>query len=63
MEILGWLFFIIVVVIAVALALRNANHGYTIGKGMYKSSEDNLSADEHLDPSDYDYYDKDGKLK
>ena len=54
---------IAVIVIFCGIAFRTINHNYTIGSGMFKSSEDNLEKDKHLDVSDYDYYNKDGKLK
>ena len=62
MEIAGWIIFGFVIAVIIIVALRNANQSYTIGSGMFKNSDENLNRDEHLDPSDYDYYNK-GKLK
>ncbi len=59
---LGFLF-IAVIAIFCGIAFRTINHNYTIGSGMFKSSEDNLEKEKQLDVSDYDYYNKDGKLK
>lgn len=57
------IFLIIAIVIIVIFSIRNVNHGYTIGSGMFKNSDNNLDRDEHVDPSDYEYYNKKGKLK
>ena len=46
-----------------ANARRNANENYTAGSGMFKRSDGNLKKDEHLDVSDYNYYDDEGKMK
>ncbi len=59
----GWFILLAVVVVAVILGMRNANHSYTIGSGMFKNSDDNLNKDEHIDVSDFDYYNKKDKLK
>lgn len=60
----GWIILIILgVVIFALLGLRNANHNYTIGSGLYKNSDNNLNKDEYLDPSDYNYYNTKDKLK
>ncbi len=61
--IIAVVFFVIFIIVMLVLAARNMNHGYTIGSGMFKSSDDNLEKDKHLDPADYNYYDKDGKKK
>lgn len=59
-----WIFLLLVAIILIIwIAARNANHGYTIGSGMFKNSDNNLDKDEHLDVSDYDYYNKKGKFK
>ncbi len=50
-------------ILIVVLARRNMNHNYTIGSGMFKMSDDNLEKDEHLDVSDYNFYDDKGILK
>lgn len=63
MEIPGAIILVVVIIILVAIAIRNANQNYTIGGGMFKNSDNNLNKDEHMDSSDYNYYDKDGKLK
>ncbi len=63
MEIAGWIIFGFIIVVIIIAGLRNANQGYTIGSGMFKNSDGNLNKDEHLDPSDYDYYNHKGKLK
>ena len=57
------LIFIVIVVIIVIAALRNANQDYTMGSNMFKNSDNNLEKDNHVDPADYDYYNKKGKLK
>lgn len=51
------------VVVWAAVAFRNASHNYTVGSGMFKSSKNNLNADEHVDPCDYNYYDNEGKFR
>ncbi len=58
-----WLIIIVIGIIIIAVGFRSANHNYTIGSGMFKNSDENLNKDEHIDPSDYDYYNKKGKLK
>lgn len=55
------IFLAIVVFIGVIVGIRNANQNYTIGSGMFKKSDDNLEGDKHIDPADYDYYNKKGK--
>ena len=61
---LEWiLLFVGAVVIAAILGFRNANHNYTVGGGMFKNGDDNLNKDEHLDVSDFNYYNKHDKLK
>lgn len=54
---------VIVIVIGIIAGIRNANHSYTIGSGMFKDSDDNLNKDKKLDASDFDYYNKKDKLK
>ena len=54
---------IVVVLLLAIVGFRTANHNYTIGSGLFKHSHENLKKDEHLDPSDYNFYDDDGKLK
>ncbi len=59
-----WLMFLgAAIVIAVILGIRSANQSYTIGSGLFKNSDYNLDKDKHVDPADYDYYNKKGKLK
>lgn len=59
-----WLIFLgIMIAIFVVLGLRSANESYTAGSGMFKRSEGNLQRDEHLDASDYNYYNTTDKLK
>ena len=59
----GWLVISVVVVGTGLAKVRNANHDYTAGSGMFKRDDNNLEKDKHLDVSDYDYYNKKGKLK
>ena len=59
----AWIILIVVVIVFLIVGFRNANQNYTIGSGMFKNSDNNLDRDEHLDPSDYDYYNKKDKLK
>ena len=63
MEVPGAIILVVVIIILVVIAIRNANQNYTIGGGMFKNSDNNLNKDEHMDSSDYNYYDKDGKFK
>ena len=59
-----WWFWIVLafMFILIAIALRRgANHSYRMGSGMFKSSENNL--DEKEEPSDKDYYNRDGLMK
>lgn len=59
-----WIIFLIIVIgIFAIIGWRNANENYTAGNGLFKRSDDNLSKDEHLDPSDYNYYNSKDKLK
>ena len=59
-----WLIFLgIMIAIFVVLGLRNANQNYTIGSGMFKRSDDNLQKDEHMDASDFNYYNDTDKMK
>ena len=60
---MGFLIFIIimVIVLAVALMIRNYNSHHRIGEGMFKSSEFNL--DEPDEFVDKNYYDKDALKK
>lgn len=60
---LGWIIFIVLLVLFAAVGIRNANHGYTLGSGMFKNSDNNLERDEHLDASDYNYYNEKDKMK
>ena len=66
---IDWLFVVEIIVAVVifilimAVARRNMNHNYTHVKGMFKMSEYTLDKDEHLDPSDYNFYDDDGLKK
>ena len=59
----GWLVILVVVVGTGVAKVRNANHDYTAGSGMFKRDDNNLEKDKHLDVSDYDYYNNKGKLK
>lgn len=62
-----WVYIIIILVIVIVIGIisgiRNANHSYTIGSGMFKYSDDNLNKDKKLDASDFNYYNKKDKLK
>lgn len=59
-----WIVFLIIVIgVFAIIGWRNANENYTAGSGLFKRSDDNLSKDEHLDPSDYNYYNSKDKLK
>lgn len=57
------LILVVIIVVVVIAALRNANQNYTMGSNMFKNSDNNLEKDEHIDPADYDYYNKKGKMK
>ncbi len=59
----GWLVFVVIFVVMGVAGARGANHNYTQGSNLFKQSDDNLEKDKHLDVSDYDYYNKDGKFK
>jgi hypothetical protein len=59
----GWLVILVVFVGTGVAKVRTANHDYTAGSGMFKRDDNNLEKDKHLDVSDYDYYNKKGKLK
>ena len=59
----GWLVILVVVVGTGVAKVRNANHDYTAGSGMFKRDDNKHEKDKHLDVSDYDYYNKKGKLK
>ena len=62
-----WVYIIIILVIVIVIGIisgiRNANHSYTIGSGMFKNSNDNLEKGKHVDISDFEYYNKEDKLK
>lgn len=59
-----WIFLAVaIIVIIVFAALRNVNQNYTMGSNMFKNSDNNLEKDEHVDPADYDYYNKKDKMK
>lgn len=60
---MGGIFLIGLLIVIVVLARRNMNHGYTIGSGMFKMSDDNLEKDKRMDSADYNYYDTKGILK
>lgn len=61
---LGWFLLLCVLIILMAVVrVRNANHGYTIGSGIFKRSDNNLEKDKHLDIADYQYYNSTDKLK
>lgn len=57
------IFLIVIIIVVVILALRSANHNYTLGSGMFKSSDNNLEKDKHNDISDYNYYNDKDKFK
>ena len=59
----GWLVILVVVVGTGVAKVRNANHDYTAGSGMFKRDDNNLEKDKHLDVSDYEKKKKKGKLK
>ena len=59
----GVIIIIAVILFLLVVALRNMNHNYPIGSGMFKMSENNLEKDKHLDSADYNFYDDDGILK
>lgn len=63
MEWLGLAAAVAVIAAIIGYALRNADQSYTMGSGLFKNSENNLTKDEHIDPADYEYFDKKGKLK
>lgn len=51
---------IIVIILLVVGSKMSRDHGYTIGKGMFKNSEYNLDKDKKSkDVSDFDYWSKD----
>ena len=54
---------IVGVVILFVVGIRKANHNYTLGSGMFKNSDNNLERDKYNDPSDFNYYNKNDKLK
>ena len=54
---------VVVMLVLIVVSIRNMNHGYTIGSGMFKMSDNNLEKDKHMDSADYDYYKDDGILK
>ncbi|MBQ1239584.1 MAG: hypothetical protein II118_03850 [Ruminococcus sp.] len=60
---MGFVFFIIFMVIAIAIVLmiRGYNYNHRIGEGMFKNSEYNL--DEPDDFVDKNYYDEDALKK
>lgn len=57
------LIWLVIIVLIVVVGLRAANHSYTVGSGMFKQSDNNLNKDEHLDISDYNYYNSEDKMK
>lgn len=54
---------LVIIVFFVVVGLRAANQNYTAGSGLFKRSDNNLEKDEHLDISDYNYYNNKDKLK
>lgn len=61
---MSWIMILIaVVILSVIIGNRSANEGWTRGSNLFKDSEYNLEKDKKLDPSDYDYYNKKGKMK
>ena len=42
---------------------RAARHDYTAGRGMFKKRDENFKKDEHMDSSDYNYFDDEGNMK
>ena len=55
--------FLIVMVVLAVVKTRLMDQQYTFGSGMFKNSDNNLHKKDHLDVSDYDYYNDKGKLK
>ena len=51
------------VVLFVVIGIRQANHNYTIGSGMFKSSDDHITGQRQKDASDFDYYNDTDKMK
>lgn len=60
MFILLWM---VVIILFVVIGYRTINHNYTVGSGLFKRSDNNLEKNEHLDVSDYDYYNTKNKFK
>lgn len=60
---LGWFILAVIIVLMVMVGVRNANHRYTFGSGMFKNSEGNLEKEKHIDIADYEYYNKQDKLR
>lgn len=59
-----WLVVLVIVVVLMVIGkARNADTGYTIGRNMFKNSDNNLEKDNKLDFSDHDYYNDRDKLK
>ena len=54
---------LVIIVFFVVVGLSAANQNYTAGSGLFKRSDNNLEKDEHLDISDYNYYNNKDKLK
>ena len=54
---------VVIVILRVVVRVRNMDASWTQGSNFFKDSEYNLEKDKNLDPSDYDYYNKKGKMK
>lgn len=54
---------LVIIVLVVIVGIMAANRNYTVGSGMFKKSDNNLQKDEHLDASDYNYYNNKDILK
>ncbi|MER2080304.1 MAG: hypothetical protein ABS876_02125 [Ruminococcus sp.] len=60
---MGWLLIVLLILVAIitVAAIRNRNHDYRMGSGLFKNSEYNLDEKDEL--SDKEYYDRDGLMK
>lgn len=62
-ELIGGIILVVLIIVVIIGARRNMNHSYTMGRNMFKMSNDNLEKEKHLDSADYNYYDDKGILK
>ncbi len=62
-SVIFWVVFAALLIFFAVAAVRNMNHKYTAGSGMFKNSEGYLDDDKKRDVSDYNYYDDEGKMK